>query len=371
MVVGGGVMGSATAWWLAREGAEVTLVEQFGAGHERGSSHGSVRIFRLAYADDTYVQLALEAEPLWRELEEEADEDLLVQNGAIDHGDPRLVGAVAENLERHGIAHERLAVGEAEARFPGMKIEEGAVFHDRGGAVFAARTVRSLHRVAAARGAEVAFEEPAVAIHERDGGVVVETGRRELTADVVVVAAGGWVSSIVGDLVPLPPTRVTVEQPGWFAPKDPAVPWPSFIHYTSFGAPAGESAIEFGAYGLVDPGLGLRDTWPGNAVKVGEERVPTVVDPADGPFPVDKAALGRLADYIAAWMPGLDPTALHAETCLFTTTPTNDFVLDRRGPIVVASPCSGHGFKFAPLIGRMVADLALGRAEARAPFLLP
>jgi sarcosine oxidase len=169
----------------------------------------------------------------------------------------------------------------------------------------------------------------------------------------------------------LPTTTVTVEQPGWFAPRDPAVPWPSFIHYTGFGTDLTDRPpIGFGAYGLVDPGLGARDTWPGNAVKVGEERVPTVVDPADGPFEVEKAALGRLADYVAHWLPGLDPTPLHAETCLFTSTPTSHFVLDRRGPIVVASPCSGHGFKFAPLIGRMVADLALGAAEPRPPFLL-
>ncbi len=360
VVVGGGAMGSAAAWWLARRGAEVTLLEQFERGHDRGSSHGTVRIFRLAYADDLYVRMAKAAEPLWAELEEEADEDLLERTGALDHGHAGRIAAVAEALGRNDVRHDLLEPEQVVERWPGLRVEGPAVFQPDGGVVFADRTVRAAQHAAIARGAEVAFSEPARAIHRRDGGVVVETDRRELRADVVVVAAGSWAAPVVGDLAPLPPLRVTVEQPGWFAPRDPALHFPSFIHYRDG---AGSSPTAFGAYGMGDPGVGgRRTTFPGTAVKVGEESVRTVVDPADGPFEVSHDALRRLADYVEIWLPGLDPVPLRAETCLFTSTPNDDFVLDRRGPVVVASPCSGHGFKFTPLIGRMVADLALDPA---------
>ena len=357
VIVGGGAMGSAGAWQLAKAGADVTLLEQFERGHDRGSSHGTVRIFRLAYADDLYVRLALEAEPLWAELEEAADEELLERVGAVDHGIPERIHEVAAALGRAGVRHELLGAEEAADRWPGLRFEGPAVFQPDGGISFADRTVRAAQDVAAGLGAEIAFSEPARGVHLRDGGVVVETDCRELRADVVVVAAGAWAAPVADDLVPLPPLTVTFQQPGWFAPRDPTLVWPSFIHYRDTSS---ASAASFGAYGMGDPGIGGRRTsFPGTAVKVGEESVPTIVDPADGPFEVRQDALRRLADYVEIWLPGLDPVPLRAETCLFTSTPNDDFVLDRRGPVVIASPCSGHGFKFTPVIGKMVADLAL------------
>ena len=372
VIIGAGAMGSASAWQLAKAGVDVTLLEQFEPGHDRGSSHGTVRIFRLAYADDLYVSMARASEPLWAELEAAADEELLERVGALDHGLPDRIREVAAALTRAGVRHQLVGPDEAAERWPGIRIEGPAVFQPDGGISFADRTVRAAQEVAVGLGAEVAHREPARAIHPRDGGVVVETDRRELRADVVVVSAGAWAAPVAGDLVPLPPLTVTFQQPGWFAPRDPSVVWPSFIHYRDTSS---ASAASFGAYGMGDPGVGgRRTTFPGTAVKVGEESVPTVVDPADGPFEVRQDALRRLADYVEIWLPGLDPVPLRAETCLFTQTPDDDFVLDRRGPIVVASPCSGHGFKFTPLIGKLVADLVLAGPDASAPdprFALP
>lgn len=372
VIIGAGAMGSASAWQLAKAGVDVTLLEQFEPGHDRGSSHGTVRIFRLAYADDLYVSMAWASEPLWAELEAAADEELLERVGALDHGLPDRIREVAAALTRAGVRHQLVGPDEAAERWPGIRIEGPAVFQPDGGISFADRTVRAAQEVAVGLGAEVAHREPARAIHPRDGGVVVETDRRELRADVVVVSAGAWAAPVAGDLVPLPPLTVTFQQPGWFAPRDPSVVWPSFIHYRDTSS---ASAASFGAYGMGDPGVGgRRTTFPGTAVKVGEESVPTVVDPADGPFEVRQDALRRLADYVEIWLPGLDPVPLRAETCLFTQTPDDDFVLDRRGPIVVASPCSGHGFKFTPLIGKLVADLVLAGPDASPPdprFALP
>ncbi|MCB9372901.1 MAG: FAD-dependent oxidoreductase [Microthrixaceae bacterium] len=372
VVIGAGAMGSATAWQLAAAGADVTLLEQFERGHDRGSSHGTVRIFRLAYADDLYVGMALASQPLWAELEEAADEELVEHVGALDHGVPERIHEVAASLTRAGVRHDLVGPEEAAERWPFLRIEGPAVFQPDGGISFADRTVRAAQDVATALGAEVGHEEPARAVHLRDGGVVVETDRRELRADVVVVSAGAWAAPVAGDLVPLPPLTVTFQQPGWFAPRDPSVVWPSFIHYRDTSS---ASAASFGAYGMGDPGVGgRRTTFPGTAVKVGEESVPVVVDPDDGPFEVRQDALRRLADYVEIWLPGLDPVPLRAETCLFTQTPNDDFVLDRRGPVVVASPCSGHGFKFTPLIGKLVADLVRAGPDAAPPdprFALP
>lgn len=372
VVIGAGAMGSASAWQLAKAGADVTLLEQFERGHDRGSSHGTVRIFRLAYADDLYVGMAVASQPLWAELEEAADEELIERVGAVDHGVPERIHEVAAALTRAGVRHELVGPEEAAERWPFLRIEGPAVFQPDGGISFADRTVRAAQDVARTLGAEVAHNEPARAIHLRDGGVVVETDRRELRADVVVVSAGAWAAPVVGDLVPLPPLTVTFQQPGWFAPRDPTAVWPSFIHYRDTSS---ASAASFGAYGMGDPGIGgRRTTFPGTAVKVGEESAPRVVDPADGPFAVSEEARRRLADYVEMWLPGLDPVPLRAETCLFTQTPNDDFVLDRRGPIVVASPCSGHGFKFTPLVGKLVADLVLAGPDATAPdprFALP
>lgn len=372
VVVGAGAMGSASAWRLAKAGADVTLLEQFERGHDRGSSHGTVRIFRLAYADDLYVGMAVASQPLWAELGEAADEELIERVGAVDHGVPERIHEVGAALERAGVGHELVGPEEAAERWPFLRIEGPAVFQPDGGVAFADRTVRAAQEVATSLGAEVAHQEPARAIHLRDGGVVVETDGRELRADVVVVAAGAWAAPVVGDLVPLPPLTVTFQQPGWFAPRDPTAVWPSFIHYRDTSS---ASAASFGAYGMGDPGIGgRRTTFPGTAVKVGEESRPRVVDPADGPFEVSEEALRRLADYVEIWLPGLDPVPLRAETCLFTQTPNDDFVLDRRGPVVVASPCSGHGFKFTPLIGKLVADLVAAGPDVTAPdprFALP
>ncbi len=118
VILGAGAMGSATAWWLARRGREVVLLEQFEQGHAKGSSHGSSRIFRLAYYDPAYVRMAQEALPLWRELEADTGKSLLDTTGAVDHGDPRLVDAVAAALRTCGAAHEVIHASERESGGP-------------------------------------------------------------------------------------------------------------------------------------------------------------------------------------------------------------------------------------------------------------
>ena len=333
VVVGAGAMGSAAAWQLARRGRSVAVVEQFEPGHHRGSSHGATRIFRLAYRDPTYVRLAVEALDAWHDLEAASGTTLLEQTGQLDHGSEAAIDEIAANLEAAGFAGERMTPAQAEARWPGMRFDRAVVHSPDGGRVFAERTVAELQRLAVELGAEVTFDEPVTRIEQTSDGVVVHTGRRALAARTVVVAAGAWVADLVPAGIELPTFAVSHELPTHFRPRDPGQRWPSFVHYVDGDA----GARSFGAYGLETPGEG---------VKVGVE---------------DAASVDEVVDYVRRWHPGLVPEPVSSAECLFTNTPDEHFVVERHGPVVVCSPCSGHGFKFTPVIGALVADLCDGR----------
>ena len=337
VVVGGGAMGSATAWWLARRGHDVVLLEQFERGHARGSSHGATRIFRFAYPDPTYVRMAQAALPLWRELEAESGRTLVEITGAVDHGDPASIEATAAALAECGAAHELLPVAEAERRWPHMRFEGTVLFHPDGGRCLADAGVTALQDAAAAHGADVRHGV-AAQVDADDGGVTVRAGDETWSAPVAVVTAGPWLPTLLGGRVDLPPVTVTREQVQHFRPLvDGAERWPSFIHHRRPWA-----------YGLHSATEGM---------KVAEHHVGAVADPDTSGETSDEVAR-HMAAYVEAWFPGLDPEPVHVATCLYTTTADEAFVLERHGPIVVGSPCSGHGFKFTPLIGRMLADRA-------------
>ena len=157
VVIGAGAMGSAAAWWLARRGHDVVLLERFEAGHDRGSSHGATRIFRHAYDDAHYVRMAKEALPLWRELEADAGRTLLELTGGIDHGPAAVVESIAAALIGEGVAREVLRPSAAANRWPGMRFDELVLFHPEAGRCLAAATVASLQDRAAAHGADVRF----------------------------------------------------------------------------------------------------------------------------------------------------------------------------------------------------------------------
>jgi sarcosine oxidase len=349
VVVGAGVMGASTAWWLARRGVDVVLLERFAPGHDRGSSHGATRIFRLAYDDVRYVRMARDALPLWRELEEDAGRVLLETGGAIDHGPAAAVGAVADALAAEGVAHRRLTPAEAAERWPGMRFDEAVLFHPQGGRCFAERTVTALCDRAAAHGADVRFGMGRAEVELTSGGegVVVRAHRAEWRPQTVVVTVGAWVGTLARDLgVVLPPLKVTLEQVQHFWPRDlglatdPYPAWPPFIHH--------RPDRPF-MYGVASPAEG---------VKIDEHHAGRVIDPDHDPRQPDEGRRAEVVAYVTDWFPGLDPAPVRPATCLYTTTQDESFVLERHGPVVIGSPCSGHGFKFAPWIGRELASLA-------------
>jgi monomeric sarcosine oxidase len=365
IVVGAGLAGSATAWAASARGMSVVVLEAFGPGHRRGSSHGSARIFRRAYPDPLYVRMTGQAEPLWRRLEAEAGETLLRLTGGLDFGPLRDPVSLHEVLTSCGVAADLISPSEAAERWPAISFDPPVgpvMFHADAGVLDPDRTMAAMVRLAASRGADVRFDTPVTRLEATASGdgALVHTDSGTYTAPVAVVAAGGWLAPLLGDLVRLPPLEVTQQQAFHLAPLAAAAggadPWPIFIYRDDanpfYGLPAG------------------RDGEVPGAVKLGEHHggVPATAAGRDGV--VDPAGRARATAFAASRLPGLDPHPVGEITCLYTTTASEDFVLDRQGPFVIASPCSGHGAKFAPLMGEIIADLAAGQPSPDPRFTI-
>jgi sarcosine oxidase len=337
IVVGGGVMGAATARAVARAGRTVVLFEQFRVGHTRGSSHGASRIFRFSYHDPRYVAMAMEALPLWRELEEESGRSLLTVTGGLDTG--KDLEAHARALEDNGATFEWLDGREVRSRYPALTLDAtaSALYQPDAGYVAAEPAWSALAASAAAHGAEVREGVRAEGLAEADGGAEVRAGGETLRADVVVVTAGGWARLLLRNIGFDLPTRVTRETVAYFR-IDELDTVPSVVDW-------GDPAV----YALQSPGQGL---------KVGEHRAGPETDPDERGTP-SRGSVERIRGWVARRYRGAAREPHLAETCLYTNTPDEEFILERRGPFVIGSPCSGHGFKFAPLVGQRLAGLAL------------
>ena len=335
LVVGAGVMGAATARALARRGREVLLLERFEVGHDRGSSHGASRVFRLSYDDPTYVRMAQEALPLWRELEDESGRSVLRTTGGVDVGSGAIANAPA--LEECGASYERMDGRAASERFPTFSFppDVPALFQADAGIVRAESAIRAFVDSATAHGAELREETRVVGLAPNDEDVTVETEAEAFRGRAVVVTAGAWAKELLatsGIDLPVVPTRETV---AYFALDEP---WPPVL--VQWEAPP--------YYALADPGQGI---------KAAQHHAGPVTDP-DAEGEVSEHAVARLSGWVKERFPGADPEPQSAETCLYTNTDDERFILERHGPIVVGSACSGHAFKFAPVIGERLADLA-------------
>ncbi|MBA3552769.1 MAG: N-methyl-L-tryptophan oxidase [Actinobacteria bacterium] len=337
VVVGAGVMGCATARAVARSGRHVLLLEQFEIGHRRGSSHGASRIFRYSYNEAAYVAMAMESLELWRELEVESGSPLLTTLGGLDLG-PTLEAHVSA-LEAHGARFEMLSGRQAARRFPAFSFPPGdrVLFQPDAGIVAAERAVRAFLAGARASGARVEERARVGGLRVDGNRVELDLGGRAVEAEVAVVTAGAWARGLLagaGIDLPTSPSRETVAyfDVGGADTLPPVVDW---------GSPS--------VYALPSPGQGL---------KAGEHHAGPHVDP-DDEGEANQDSVRRLRSWVAERYRSPEIQPRFVETCLYTNTPDEGFVLERRGPVVVGSACSGHGFKFAPLIGRRLAELAL------------
>ncbi|GAB2745536.1 FAD-dependent oxidoreductase [Sinomonas soli] len=357
-VIGAGLAGASTAWHLAARGHQVTILERTTPANELGSSHGSARIFRYAYEDEFYTRLLQRSEDGWAELARLSGRELITTTGSVDYGAERDPAALAAVLAACGIEHELLGADEARRRWPQIAFDTEVLWHPCAGVIDAQETVMAMVRAAAGHGArlETGWAAQSVA---RNGSAFVITAEdgRTLRAGRVVVAAGGWLPRLLA-VLPLPEAflaampRLEVRQeqayhfPYAGGPAEAAAAWPTFIHgrgpWTAYGLPGGRDA---GSRGQKLAEFNGGKVLPSAAEQDG------LIDPENR---------RRIVEYVREYLPGLVPEPYAETTCLFTNTPTEDFVIDSAEGLTVVSPCSGHGAKFAPVIGELAADVASG-----------
>lgn len=350
IVIGGGAMGSSAAWHLARRGRAVTLLERFSPGHTHGASHGASRNFNVSYGDQDHIDLLVESLPLWRELEAETGAHLLDQVGIVNHGDHPDIDGVHDALAASGIPSEFLPPEEAARRWPGIRFATRVLHTPTAGRLNADASVAALQKAAAAHGADVRHDTRVLGIEVvGDDHVRVTTESETIDARRAIVTAGAWTSGLLGGVVDLPTLVVTQEQPAHFALLDDSFEWPGFNHRPSGG---GDDWWYSGIYGMFTPGEGIKAGWHGTGPVVDPDRRDYT------PEPVQAEALRR---YAREWLPGADAESATWISCTYTTTPDSVFVLDSSGPITIGAGFSGHGFKFTPAVGRVLADLTDGR----------
>jgi sarcosine oxidase len=359
IVLGVGGMGSAAAYHLARRGRRVLGLERFDIPHAMGSSHGVNRIIRLAYFEDpVYVPLLRRAYENWRALEARFGERLLFVTGSIDAGpaDGPVVTGSLRACREHGLAHEVLTARALSRRFPGYRLPDGhgAVLQPDGGFVASERAIVAHVMLAQAAGAEIRARERALAWTPMPGGGVrVRTERGAYEAERLVISTGAWIRDFVPALrAQAVPERQVI---GWFQPSDPALFAPTC--FPVFVLQADEGTF----YGF--------PVWSVPGFKIGLHhhlRETGEADAIDREVHARDEAVLRVA--LERYFPAANGPTMALRTCLYTNTPDEHFVIDMLPDlpqVVVASPCSGHGYKFCSVIGEMLADLA---TEGRTRF---
>ncbi|MGA8086860.1 MAG: N-methyl-L-tryptophan oxidase [Terracidiphilus sp.] len=356
IVLGLGATGSATAQHLAERGKRVLGIEQFTSPHDKGSSHGGSRMIRQAYFESPdYIPLVLRAYELWRRLEKDMDARLLNITGGmnIGSGEGELVRRTIAASTEHSIPFEVLEGREINARFPQVFPLAGdvAVYETNAGYLFPEECIRAQLARASRAGAELQFEESALAWSAEGGCVEVRTGRGTYSAGHLVITAGPWANQALNGIVPL---RVTRQVMAWIAPRTGVTPFlpdrfPVFLCEDARG----------GAHGYGFPAIdglegGMKAAIHGSA----DVRTPESVD-----CEIHERDLRRIVEQLRMRIPALDGKVLRAQTCMYTMSPDEHFVIGAHPQFAscsIACGFSGHGFKFASVVGEILADLAIG-----------
>jgi sarcosine oxidase len=353
IVIGLGAMGLATAAELARRGAHVLGIEQYGIPHARGSSHGAARVFRTAYFEHAdYVPLLKRSRTLWRAMGEESGSPLLLETGVLYGGranSPLITGSLA-SAKQHGLAVQTLTADELGRRFQQFALDEGmvALFEPSAGMLLAEASLSALAGIALRHGAELRAFEPVISWSAGGDGVRVTTARAEYSAARLVFCGGAWSGRLLAELgLPL---RVTRQVSAWIWPGEPA----------SFGIDRFPTWAIESAEGAFYYGFPLHASATG--MKVAAHDPGPAFDPDSPHRPVDPAdAAGALA-FLSRHIPAAAGQVVNLQACMYTMTPDSHFILDRHPGherVCLAAGFSGHGFKFAPVIGEIMADLAL------------
>ena len=350
-VVGLGAMGSAALFHLARRGKRVIGVEQFTPGHDRGSSHGESRAIRLGYSEHpSYVPLVRSAFENWRELERLTGETVLTTTGILEAGAPgsRMVQGSLDACILHDLQYELLDAAEIMRRFPAFRMpaDHSAIWQPEGGFLRPERA-NALHlKLARQAGAEILAGSRVVAIESSPGVVRLALSDRTIEAASVVVSAGAWITDLVPELKPL--LFIKRQVLCWYEPKRPELF--GLGKLPVFAIDDGEDIV----YGFPD--------FAGTGFKCASHYGSGIIAHADAAQQdAGQADEARTRTFLERYLPQAAGQLKGMKTCMYTMTPDEDFVIDiapADSRVVVASPCSGHGFKFASVIGEVLADLA-------------
>jgi sarcosine oxidase len=346
VVVGLGALGSGAAWQLASRGHSVVGLEQFELGHSRGASHDTSRILRHSYHTPAYVRLTQEAYDDWARLESESGERLVAVVGGLDLFPPDCAISPDDyvgSLREVGIGFEELSTDEIRARWPQFHPPEGTLglYQERGAIVPAARGTAAMQRLATGAGATLLGSTRVTGVTDRGSHVEVSADGTTYTCRGVVVAADAWTNQVLAGLGVEIPLTVTLEQPTYFRPADPA----TFEHIPLWIWMDEPSYYGFPCYGE-------------STVKAAQDCGGPTVDPDDRTSEPDAGMRDRLASFLGSLLPG-SGDVVRSLRCQYTLTPDRDFVLAPvpDHPSVVVGLGSAHGFKFAPTFGRILADL--------------
>jgi sarcosine oxidase len=352
LILGLGAAGAAAAWQCATRGASVIGIDRWAPPHGLGSSFGRTRIIREAYYEHPlYVPFLRRAWDLWDALAEEAGRELLVTTGGamIGRPDGELVAGALASAREHGIEHELLDAASFESRYPGYHLEPAwvALVEKRAGLLLPEVCIESFHACARARGADLRTNERAIAWKADRKGVVVETDRSRYSASRLVIAAGAWLPQLVPELASV--LEVERQVLMWFEPtRKPE-------RFDAEHSPIALWEFEPGRIFATFPDLG-------DGFKAGLHHGGPTCDPETldrSPIKADERAIRWL---LARLAPETNGALRDACVCMYTNTPDHHFVIDRHPyheQVVIASACSGHGFKFASATGELVAELVL------------
>jgi sarcosine oxidase len=354
IIIGLGAMGSAAAYHLAQRGQRVLGLDRFSPPHTMGSSHGQTRIIREAYFEHPcYVPIVQRAYVLWDELSRAANTPLFLQTGGLMIGAPDSIvfTGAKRSADTHRLPHELLSADEVRQRFPALRPDEDmmAVLEPRAGILFPERCIAAHLALAGRHGANLRTEEPVVRWSATKDGVEVTTIKGAYRASQMILSAGSWARELLCDLNP--PLTVERQILFWFEPK--AAPKLFYaehcpIHLWEVGAGEGRKFF----YGFPDLGEGVKVAGHHDGAAVSPESVSREVTPAE------VEAMRRL---LRRYLPRADGPLRSTTVCLYTNTPDEHFWIDRHPlyrQVLIASPCSGHGFKFSSAIGEILSDLA-------------
>jgi len=356
IVLGLGGMGSSAAYHLARRGERVLGLERFGPAHALGASHGGSRIYRQAYAEGAaYVPLLLRARELWDELAAESGRDVFTSTGALVLGphDSRMVAGSVHSAQAWGLEHEVLGSEEVRRRFPTFSpAADEVAFHERGaGVVRPELTVRAHLDLAAAAGAELRFEEPALRWEiDAHGAARVVTARGTYLADRLVIAPGAWAPRLLADIGV--PVRVERRVMFWFAPRGGTAPFTADRHPVYVWEDRTGTDI-YGFPALDGPDGGVKVAFHDKGAAADPDRLDREIHPHE---------VEAMRAYLRPRIPALAGPFVKGAACTYSLTPDEHFVLSTHPAhpqVTVACGFSGHGFKFVPVVGEIVADLSM------------